>query len=568
MKKIYLFIFILTKSLTLFAQAPNWNWAKGTGSATLVYGNSIAIDHSGSGDIYTTGRFWGSADFDMGAGISNLNSVGVVDIFISKLDNSGNFKWAKSMGGADWDEANSITVDASGNVYSTGFFVGTSDFDPGSGIFNLTASGIADIFISKLDSLGNFVWAKRMGGAGSCGSNCITVDDSGNVYTTGHFTGTADFDPDTGVFNLTAGSEDVFISKLDSSGNFIWAKRFGGASTYGNWGSYINVDAHQNVYTTGYFDGTADFDPDTGIYNLTTVGLEDIFISKLNSSGNFLWAKQIGSTAFDWGYSLTLDAFGNVYSTGMFNYTTDFNPDTGTFNLTSFGGLDIYILKLDSLGRFVWAKSIGGNIGEIGTSISLDHSGNIYTAGAFSGIADFDPSIAVFNLISEGLDDIFISKLDSLGNFVWAKKAGGTRYDYANAMALDNIGNPFIAGAFASSTITFDSTILTNADTSGNTTDLLIAKLGNTLTGIESLKIINDISVFPNPANDFLNIYFQNANKKNIKIIDALGNYILVFNSSHLHENFNIKNFPAGLYLVIVQNDHGEIQKKRFIKAQ
>src|SRR6185503_12423147 len=110
--------------------------------------------------------------------------------------------------------------DGSGDVYTTGFFQGTADLDPGGGTFNLTSAGGNDVFVSKLDSSGAFAWAVRWGGTSDDLGRSMTVDGSVNVYTTGIFQGTADFDPGGGTFNLTsAGSNDVFVSKLDSSGN-------------------------------------------------------------------------------------------------------------------------------------------------------------------------------------------------------------------------------------------------------------------------------------------------------------------------------------------------------------
>src|SRR5690606_29098604 len=117
------------------------------------------------------------------------------DIFVSKLDPNGNFLWAKQMGGTDNDQGISITVDTSGNIYTTGIFRNTVDFDPGAGVYNLTAVVGNDIFISKLDANGNFLWAKQMGSGGNTRSNSIVLDTNGNIYTTGIFQSTADFDP-------------------------------------------------------------------------------------------------------------------------------------------------------------------------------------------------------------------------------------------------------------------------------------------------------------------------------------------------------------------------------------
>ncbi|MBK9533535.1 MAG: SBBP repeat-containing protein [Chitinophagaceae bacterium] len=194
------------------------------------------------------------------------------------------------------DEGRSISIDASGNIIITGNFTGTNDFDPGPAVYNLISSGTnnPDIFIAKLDATGNFVWAKQFGSTFVDGAYSVALDAVGNVYTTGYFFLTVDFDPGPAVYNLTAvGGYNIFVSKLDAAGNFIFAKQIGSGSTEAR-GQSIKVDASGNIYTTGMFFTTGDFDPGAGIYNLTALGDQDIFVSKLDASGNFLWAKQMG----------------------------------------------------------------------------------------------------------------------------------------------------------------------------------------------------------------------------------------------------------------------------------
>jgi hypothetical protein len=400
-----------------------------------------------SGNVYTTGTFQGTVDFDPGNGIATLTNTGTRDSFISKLDSSGNYVWSKQLGGTGDDQATSISVDSSGNVYTTGTFQGTADFDPGTGTANLTSAGLSDIFISKLDSSGNYVWAKQLGGTSTDVANGISVDSSGNVYTTGFFSGTADFDPGNGTANLTsAGLSDSFISKLDSSGNYVWAKQLGGTST--DVANGISVDSSGNVYTTGTFQGTADFDPGAGIATLTNTGTRDSFISKLDSSGNYVWVKKLGGTSDDRATSISVDSSGNVYTTGTFQGTADFDPGNSTANLTSAGLSDIFISKLDSSGNYVWAKQLGGIDYDQANDISVDSSGNVYTTGAFQGTADFDPGNGTANLTSAGNTDIFISKLDSSGNYIWTKQLGGTDYDQANGISVDSSGNVYTTGTF------------------------------------------------------------------------------------------------------------------------
>jgi hypothetical protein len=457
-------------------------WAKGMGGTGYDRGNAITVDSNGN--VYTTGKFLGTADFDPGEGEFNLTSAGSNDdVFVSKLDSSGNFVWAKRMGGYSDDEGCGIAVDSTGNVYTVGIHEG-GDFDPGTGTFTLGTSGGYDIFVSKLDSNGDFVWAKGWGGWNGDAGYGIALDSSGNIYTTGYFRNTADFDPGAGVFNLvTPGNTsepDVFVSKLDNSGNFVWAKQLGGTGDYygdSDEGHGIAVDTSGNVYTTGFFVGTADFDPGAGTFDLTSAGGLDIFVSKLDSNGDFVWAKRIAGTGtYDEGHGIALDSNGNVYTTGYFRDTADFDPGAGTFNLSSAGLGDIFISKLDSSGGFIWARNMGGADGDEGKSITLDSKGNVYTTGFFNGTADFDPGPGIFDLTSAR---IFVSKLDSNGDFIWAKNMGGVSYyDVGFSIVTDASGNVHTTGSYWG-TADFDpSGGIFNLTSAGNS-DVFVSKLEN-----------------------------------------------------------------------------------------
>jgi len=375
-----------------------------------------------------------------------MASIGGSDVFISKLDSNGNFVWAKQMGGALNNQGISISVDTSGNVYTTGYFLGTVDFDPGVDTFDLTSAGGFDIFISKLDSSGNFIWAKQIGGTDNDFGQSITTDNSGNAYITGCFIGVVDFDTDTSTYTMTSiNYEDIFVLKLNTNGQLVWAKKAGGPS--GESGYSIKTDASGNVFTAGSFTNTVDFNPaDTLTYYLSTNGNQDIFILKLDSSGNFAWAKQFGGIGSDYCKSIFVDELDNVYTTGYFVNTVDFDPDTSTYNFVAAGGSDIFVSKLDSLGTFVWVKQFSGTFNEIGKSIAVDSSGSVFTCGVFSGMVDFDPDTTFYNLTSAGMSDIYISKLDSSGNLLWAKQFGNMGDDKNNAIALDPHGNIYSTG--------------------------------------------------------------------------------------------------------------------------
>ncbi|MBI2967709.1 MAG: SBBP repeat-containing protein [Bacteroidetes bacterium] len=185
--------------------------------------------------------------------------------------------------------------------------------------------------------------------------------------------------------------------------NYQWTKSIG--STGYDFGSSVAIDAGGNAFITGYFSGTADFDPSAGTANLTSVGGYDIFFAKYDSNGNYLWAKSIGSSGNDKGKGIAVDGSGNTYITGYFTGTADFDPSAGTANLTSVGFYDIFFAKYDSNGNYLWAKSIGSSVTDYGYSIAIDAGGNACITGSFTGTADFDPSAGTANLTPVGIYD-------------------------------------------------------------------------------------------------------------------------------------------------------------------
>lgn len=365
--------------------------------------------------------------------------------------------WVVHQGGQGRESGSSIVTDAEGNIYATGYFENTVDFDPGEDTFNLTSEGYFDIFIQKLNSNGQLLWVKSIGSGSRDQGTGITLDSSGNLYITGAFSETVDFDPGEATYNLTTGSgapykENIFVLKLDPDGNFIWAKHMAGDS-YSTAFS-LNTDSNDNVLITGGFSSTVDFDPGEGTVNLTADNGENIFILKLDVNGNFIWVKQmVGDSAR--GLSIATDTNDNVYTTGLFYETVDFDPGQGTANLTSRGWYDIFVQKLDTNGDLLWVNHMGAETADQGNSLTVDLDGNVYVTGEFSDTVDFDPGAGTKNLTSADLSDIFIQKLDTNGNLLWVKQIGGTHYDNGNAIKTDASGNIYILGNF-NGTVDFD----------------------------------------------------------------------------------------------------------------
>lgn len=401
----------------------------------------------------------------------------IVLVGINCVGQNPTFQWAKSIGGPSNDIAYAVAVDLSGNVVTTGWFWTTVDFDPGPGTYTLAAVANQDIYISKLDAAGNFLWAKSIGGVYQDLGKAITTDADGNIYVTGYFYGTDDFNPGPGVYSLTSVNDDLFVLKLDAAGNFVWAKQFDGGQ-FQTIGNSIVVDDSKNVYITGSYDGVVDFNPGPATNTLAAVGSNDIFISKLDSLGNYVWAKSMGGVNLDRGESVVVDSLGYVYATGFFANVVDFDPGMGVNTLTATGtSTDIFITKLDPAGNFVWAKSIGNSGQDHGNGIALDSLGNLYTTGYFENTVDFDSGIGTGILTSAGGQDAFVLKLDTSGNYIWAKGMGGSSTEVSNSIAVDAMGNIYTTGGFYA-TADFDpSPLTTNTLTSAGDKDIFISKL-------------------------------------------------------------------------------------------
>ncbi len=323
----------------------------------------------------------------------------------------------------------------------------------------------------------------------------ITHDAAGNIYIAGKYQGVTDFDPGPAVFNLSAvgSSIDAFICKLDAAGNFVWAKRLGGLATVSLFAMTLGADGY--IYSTGGFNGNnIDFDPGPGVFNISSNGTSDIFISKLSPSGDFVWAKSVGSTSIDEARGIAVDNNNNVYVAGDYNATIDIDPGPGVVNFISTSG-DGFLLKLDPDGLYVnayrittagldipyamslkngflyvttymnikaavtkfdpdlnviWERATQGTGNVWPQSIAVDNAGNTIISGSFSGMADFDPGTGILNVTAGGSTDMFIFKLDVYGNLKWVRFTAGTSAALvaATGLASDKDGSIYVVGKF------------------------------------------------------------------------------------------------------------------------
>jgi hypothetical protein len=542
-------------------------------------------------------------------------------ILSSCLIQSQIFQWAKNFGGITQDFSKSIAVDVTGNICITGYFDGVSDFDSGSGTYTLASNGGLDIYVSKLDASGNFLWAKNIGGTSFEYGEDISVDATGNIFVTGNFNGVVDFDPGIGTYTLASnGSNDIFIFKLDANGNFVWAQGFG--SAFADVGKSVALDVNGNVYFTGSFSGTVDFDSGPATNTLNSPGGLDAFICRLDNSGNFIWAKSIGNNCTEEGMSITVDGSGNIYTAGRFECATDFDPGPGTTTITGLGYNDIFVLKLDPNGNYIWAKSIAGSDNDVCYSITTDNSGNVYTTGHFRGTPDFDPGVGTYTLTASGQTDFFISKLDINGDFVWARTIGGSGVDVGHDIIVDASGNSYLTGDFQntvdfdpgtsvynlgttggcfiskydangnfvwaksmystniggvslafnlagakiyiagnfSSTCDFNPPFGTNLTSSGSL-DVFVTEYSST-NSIEKFNSLSDIKIYPNPSSN--EIYFEGKTNeiKSIEINDVIGKNVKSYNNV---SSIDISSLSNGIYFLHIKTDKGDFNKK-FIK--
>ncbi|MBK6398872.1 MAG: SBBP repeat-containing protein [Bacteroidetes bacterium] len=549
-KLLIFLLFIISEVLT--AQTPTFQWAKSAGRYTSHdYCESISTDMHGNS--YITGQFQDTIDF----GPTTLVNTGTYgeNIFIAKYDASGNIVWAKIPGGNHGSEGFGIAADRSGNVYVTGSFRGSISF----GATTLTANGTGNFFIAKYDSSGTPLWAqKAICGAAQSGKS-ICVDKDGGVYATGTF---EDSTISFGNFSISAVSPilgtDVFLVKYDASGNVLWATGGGGGST--DISNAVNADNKGNSYITGVYRNSITF----GTTTLTAAnsGGASVFTVKYNSVGSLVWAKSSGGfPCSGYGTDISNDAFGNSYVAGYFNSPIIyFDGDT----LINAGINDIFLLKYDSLGNVVWARSAGGNNFDQAEDVYTDETGNSYLTGFIKLSAHFGP--ITMNAVNQ---DVFVVKYDSAGTPLWGVKSTGNLNETTGGISSDNAQNIYIGGRYSSPTAIFGTIPLVNSDAFLGSYDLFIAKLNYVATGIPENAILPaNFFLYPNPVSDrsILSFYNEKNESFDFKIFDVTGKCLesvsgIISNEVEIDKN----TLPAGLYVFRLSSEKGTVISGKFI---
>jgi len=371
-----------------------------------AYGVAVAAD----GAIALTGRFNGVVDFDPTGGVDEHESMGrSYDIFLSKWNGDGSYGWTRTFGGPETDEGYGVAFDAAGNVFVVGVFRDTVDFNPGPGEDPHTSNGNEDVFITKFGIDGTYGWTRTIGGFIYDYAYDAAVDPSGGVIVGGQFERTVDFDPTEGEdFRESKGKSDVFVLRLGADGSYGWAYTVGGTKADRAYG--VAADENGNVVATGAFRDTVDFNPDGGDPQRSR-GDFDVFVALLGIDGSYVWARSFGASFGDMGNGIALDPAGTVVLTGQFQMTVDFDPGPGVDERTSNGGADVFATALNLDGTYGWTYAFGGERNDRGQAVAVDNAGGAIVAGSFQDRVDFDPNGPGDVRISNGADDVFVTKI-------------------------------------------------------------------------------------------------------------------------------------------------------------
>jgi len=290
----------------------------------------------------------------------------------------------------------------------------------------------------------NFEWAKSVGGTDQQADiSCIITDGSGNSYVTGFYQNIIVFANDTFT---SAGNTDIFVVKYDSAGNVLWARSVGG--TIGDVSYGISMDASDNVYVTGGFNSPTISFGNTTLVNGT--GSEMVFIAKYDASGNVLWAERAEGINSAEGYGISSVANGNFYLAGYFNTST---ITFGSYTLTNNGTDNIFVVKYDSAGNVLWARSAGGTGEDISYALTTDAIGNAYVTGYFTSSSITFGSTTLVN--STGNEMYFIAKYDASGNPVWAQGGGNADNSTGQNIITDAKDHVYLTGTYGSTSIIF-----------------------------------------------------------------------------------------------------------------
>lgn len=389
-------------------ESGNFEWVKQIGNNSQIAIYDLTIDEDNN--ILLAGTYGGTLDVDPGSGVTNISDPNQIGGFLLKLNGNGDFVNVIPISNGLLEEVYDVTTDEENNIYVTGRFTGTCDFDPSSSVAQMTSQASNDGFVASYKADCTFRWCHQMRGTSDERGWNIAYK-TGALLVSGTFEGVVDLNPTGNSLILTPESSynDLFFMRLDTIGTFD----FGGAF-HGNSNNKLILDIALNssgeMFFVGSKNGPIDFDPDTSQFILTNPNTRQPFLCKLNEIGEFEFAYQLNGGAAT---SIVVDEFDAVYVGGWFYGLQDFDLSTGVSNLQANGSAEVFIWKMDSNSGLIWAKQFNGTSFDQVNGIAIGSNNEIYTTGFFEGVNDFDPGSGVSNLTSSvGGFDVFINKLN------------------------------------------------------------------------------------------------------------------------------------------------------------
>ncbi|MFN0030757.1 MAG: T9SS type A sorting domain-containing protein [Flavobacteriales bacterium] len=553
MMKQFAFTTLLFSAATIHAQQLQW-------AHSLVYNDKNGYDLTVSGvammtgnAVVVAGNFHGTVDFDPGAGESIVTSAGGADIYMAAFDASGNFLWAKTIGGDMSEQLNAITTSANGYIYLGGEYGYMTDFDPGSGTQQLDFIGSQDAFIACYDSDGNYVYAKGFGGTGVDTVEDISLHADGSLSVGGVFQFIADFDPSENTFNLSAEDSPavaLFFGRYDANGNLVWAH-----AIQSNFGTMrVASDVQGNTVTSGFFHGTVDFDPGAGEALLTGTSTTTFF-AKYNNNGEYVFAHALGGTSIQTQLhksgDIKTDNDGNIYIAGVFVGTADFDPGAGVANLVAMWESAMFFAKYTNDGEYLWANQIQNYYQRL--EMHIDNNAHVLLTGGMGSNADMDPGPDVYELTTNGNVDIFMAKYSTAGEFLSAQNFGSTAGDgFGGGICTDSDGFIYLAGMF-SGTTDFDlandgGELISAGDFS---VDEFIARFSPGPVSVEEKNENTLLRIWPNPVGDALTMQSKQP-LQTIHIIDISGRTVLTSKTTSQTTVLQVGHLCSGVYSIVV----------------
>lgn len=530
---------------------------KRVGSSSIETVAHTLVDDAGN--IYSTGYFYGTVDFDPGAGNYELESKGDVDVYVMKLGKNGDFIWAKSFGGP-LDDAGYKMALHNQSLYLVGVFDSLVDLDPGFGQFNTQTNGKYDIFLSKFDADGELIWVKTFGNKYYDYLSDMVIDSKGNISIAASFIGKLDFDPSANQTEHTAKDYDAYITQFDTGGNFLGVHIFGGnAADYAN---KIAVDENDNLYLAGVFNDTADFDPGNQVHELISNGWQDIFLVKVNAQGEFAWAKSFGGALTD-----DIKVFkvldNKLFLAGWFMSECDFDPGTNEKIYTP-NALDGYFSEFDLNGNFKQVYILGGAYDAEIYDFTLDQNKNIYLTGYFWTRLVLQRQNDSIVLDGNGNRDVMLINLNPNFETIWATGIGAQSLDYGNQILVDNEGSIILVGLF-SGTVDFDIGINQNLLQSAGQSDIFILKFKDNTTSHPEIQY-KPLNIYPNPSAGNLNVQNNDQNVQSLEIFNMDGRHIQTIELESDYMKINLQHLPPSVYLIQAYDVKGNMSVYRWVK--